>query len=71
MRNGVWVFELNSKTFYQDLQVHGAIKTLKCGKVRAKDHPMAMLVLDAPGWYPGKTRFLGKPWEKVPLGDPE
>ena len=39
MRNGVWVFELNS--FYQDLQVHGAIKTLKCAKVRAKDHQTA------------------------------
>ena len=37
MRNGSWVFRLNS--FYRDLQVHGAIKTLKCAKVRAKDHP--------------------------------
>ena len=33
------VFRLNS--FYRDLQVHGAIKTLKCSKVRAKDHPTA------------------------------
>ena len=28
-----------------------------------------MLVLDPPGGYPGKTRFLGRPWAKVSRWD--
>ena len=30
-----------------------------------------MWVLDPPGGYPGKTRFLGRPWAKVAGRDPE
>ena len=30
-----------------------------------------MSVLDPPGRYPGKIRFLGRPWAKVPRWDPE
>ena len=30
-----------------------------------------MLVLDPPGGYTGKTRFLGRPWAKVLRWDPE
>ena len=30
-----------------------------------------MWVLDPPGGYPGKTRFLGRPWAKVLRWDPE
>ena len=30
-----------------------------------------MWVLDPPSGYPGKTRFLGRPWAKVPRWDPE
>ena len=27
-----------------------------------------MWVLDSPGGYSGQTRFLGRPWAKVPVG---
>ena len=30
-----------------------------------------MWLLDPPGGYPGKTRFLGRPWAKVAGRDPE
>ena len=30
-----------------------------------------MWVLNPPGGYPGKTRFLGRPWAKVPQRDLE
>ena len=30
-----------------------------------------MWVLDPPGGYPGKARFLGRPWAKVLRWDPE